>query len=79
MDRGKKFNLDYSRIEFAADARHRVCGCGSSPQINGDRPHFVRKRTFSYRKWGLSPFIKSARPKGKLCRHIMKRNAFETD
>jgi len=21
--------------------------------INGDRPHFVRKRTFSYRKWGL--------------------------
>jgi len=55
------FNLDYSRIEFAADARHGVCGCGSSPQmackINGDRPHFVRKRTFSYRKWGLSPFI----------------------
>ena len=28
--------------------------------INGDRPHFVRKRTFSYRKWGLSPFILKA-------------------
>jgi len=26
-------------------------------RINGDRPHFVRKRSFSYRKWGLSPFI----------------------
>ncbi|NOR21622.1 MAG: hypothetical protein GQ476_02855 [Candidatus Aminicenantes bacterium] len=27
------YNLDYSRIEFAADARHRVCGCGSSLQM----------------------------------------------
>jgi len=26
-------------------------------QINGDRPHFLRKGTFSCRKWGLSPFI----------------------
>jgi len=26
-------------------------------RINGARPHFVRKRTFSYRKWGLAPFI----------------------
>jgi len=25
--------------------------------INGARPHFVRKSTFSYRKWGLAPFI----------------------
>jgi len=25
--------------------------------INGAWPHFVRKRTFSYRKWGLAPFI----------------------
>jgi hypothetical protein len=28
--------------------------------INGARPHFVRKRTFSYRKWGLAPFILKA-------------------
>jgi len=38
-------------------------------RINGDRPHFVRKRTFSCRKWGLSPFI----PCGKsnvFCSHI---------
>jgi len=27
-------------------------------QINGDRPHFARKRTFSYRKWGQAPFIR---------------------
>jgi hypothetical protein len=26
-------------------------------QINGARPHFLKKRTFSYRKWGLAPFI----------------------
>jgi hypothetical protein len=29
-------------------------------RINGDRPHFVRKMTFSCRKWGLSPFILKA-------------------
>jgi len=63
MDRRKKFNLDYSRIEFAADARHRVCGCGSSPQIPRNE----------------ADAVKSARPKGKLCRHIIKRIAFETD
>ena len=56
-------NLDYSRIEFAADTRHRVCGCGSSPQMPCNEVDAV----------------KSARPKGKLCRHIIKRNAFETD
>jgi len=26
--------------------------------INGARPHFARNRTFSYRKWGLAPFIR---------------------
>jgi len=56
-------SLDYSRIEFAADARHRVCGCGSPPQMLCNE----------------ADAVKSARPKGKLCRHIIKRNAFETD
>ncbi|NOR21922.1 MAG: hypothetical protein GQ476_04460 [Candidatus Aminicenantes bacterium] len=56
-------NLDYSRIEFAADARHRVCGCGSSLQMPCNEANAV----------------KSVRPKGKLGRHIMKRNAIETD
>jgi hypothetical protein len=28
--------------------------------INGARPHFVKKRIFSYRKWGLAPFIPKA-------------------
>ncbi len=63
MDRRKKFNLDYSRIEFAADARHRVCGCGSSLQMPCNE----------------ADAVKSVRPKGKLCRHIIKRNALETD
>jgi hypothetical protein len=56
-------NLDYSRIEFAADARHRVCGCGSPLQMPCNE----------------ADAVKSARPKGKLCRHIIKINAFETD
>ena len=56
-------NLDYSRVEFAADARHRVCGCGSSPQMPCNEVDAV----------------KSVRPKGKLCRYVIKRNAFETD
>jgi|GEM_PF-5559051 len=56
-------NLDYSWVEFAADTRHRVCGCGSSPQMPCNE----------------ADAVKSARPKGKLWRHIIKRNAFETD
>jgi len=28
----KNFDLDYSRVEVAQDARHRVCSCGPSPQ-----------------------------------------------
>ncbi len=60
---GVTINLDYSRIEFAADARHRVCGCGSPLQMPCNE----------------ADVVKSARPKGKLGRHIIKRNAFETD
>ncbi|NOR21952.1 MAG: hypothetical protein GQ476_04610 [Candidatus Aminicenantes bacterium] len=59
----KCISLDYSRIEFAADARHRVCGCGSSPQMPCNE----------------ADAVKSARPKGKLCRQIIKRNALGTD
>lgn len=55
-------NLDYLRVEFAADARHRVCGCGSSPQMPCNE----------------ADAVKSARQKGKLGRHIIKRNALET-
>jgi hypothetical protein len=57
------FYLDYSRIEFAADAKHRVCGCGSSLQMPCNE----------------ADAVKSARLKGKLCRHIIKKTAFETD
>jgi len=55
--------LDYSRVKFAADVRHRVCGCGSPLQMPCNE----------------AGAVKSARPKGKLCRHIIKRSAFETD
>ncbi|MEE8479938.1 MAG: hypothetical protein V3T59_01730, partial [Desulfobacterales bacterium] len=56
-------SMDYSRIEFAADARHRVCSCGSPLQMPCNE----------------ADAVKSARPKGKLGRHIIKRNAFETN
>jgi len=56
-------SLDYSRIEFAADARHRVCGCGPPLQMPCNE----------------ADAVKSARPKSKLCQHIIKRNALETD
>ncbi len=56
------FDLDYSRIEFAADARHRVSGCGFQLQMPCNE----------------ADVVKSAGPKGKLWRHIIKRNAFET-
>ncbi len=42
--------LDYSRIEFAADEKHRVCGCGSPLQMPCNE----------------ADAVKSARPKGKL-------------
>ncbi len=37
-------HLDYSRIEFAADARHRVCGCGSSLQIPCNEANAVKSQ-----------------------------------
>jgi hypothetical protein len=37
-------------------------------RINGARPHFVRKRTFSYRKWGLAPFSPSMSERSELRR-----------
>ena len=41
----------------------QVYGCGSPPQIPCNE----------------ADAVKSARPKSKLCRHIIKRNTFETD
>jgi hypothetical protein len=88
--------MDYSRVELAADARHRVCGCGSSPQIpcneadivarsvatRQSQPFFMSMRSPRFARDDnliIAQVVKSARPKGKLCRHIINRNAFETD
>jgi len=49
-------NLDYSRVEVAVDARHRVCSCGRPPQMPCNEADAVR----------------SARPKGKEWRHRAK-------
>ncbi len=93
----RTINLDYSRIEFAEDARHRVCGCGSSPQMPCNEADVVARSEATWQShafWRIilrSPrfarddnfiiaqVVKSARPKGKLGRHIIKKNAFETD
>jgi len=45
--------LDYSRVEVAADARHRVCSCGRPSQMPCNKADTVR----------------SSRLKGKECRY----------
>ena len=45
-------NLDYSRVEVGADARHRACSCGHPPQMPCNEADALR----------------SARLKGKKCR-----------
>jgi len=61
MKEARKFqsssNLDYSRVEVAADARHRVCSCGRPSQMPCNEADAVR----------------SARPKGKECQHRGKK------
>ncbi len=49
-------NLDYSRVEVTADARHRICSCGRPLQMHCNEADAVR----------------SARPKGKECGHRAK-------
>jgi len=46
-------NLDYSRVEVAADTRHSAWSCGRLPRLRCNKVDAVR----------------SARPKGKRCRH----------
>ena len=50
-------NLDNSRVKLAADARHRACCCGSSPQMACNDADAARL----------------ARLKGKECRHDILR------
>jgi len=38
----KTFNLDYSQVEIAADARHRVRSCGPSPRVPCNEANAVR-------------------------------------
>ena len=38
----KLFYLDYSRVEVAADERHRVCSCGRPPQMRCNEADAVR-------------------------------------
>jgi len=40
-------NLDDSRVKFAADARHRACRCGPSPQMSCNEADAVRSRALA--------------------------------
>ena len=39
--------LDDSRVKFAADARHRACRCGPSPQMSCNEADAVRSRALA--------------------------------
>jgi len=51
----KDINLDYSQVEVASDTRHSARCCGRPPLLRCNKVDGVR----------------SARPKGKRCRHRM--------
>jgi len=46
-------NLDYSRVEFAADARHRVHSCGTSPQVLCNEADAVRSARLKGKKMAI--------------------------
>jgi hypothetical protein len=46
-------SLDYSRVEVAADARHRVCSCGPSPQVPCNEADAVRSARLNGKKMAI--------------------------
>jgi len=44
------FNLDYSQVEVAADARHRVRSCGPSPRVPCNEADAVRSACLNGKK-----------------------------
>jgi len=47
------YSLDYSQVEVAADARHRVRSCGPSPQILCNEADAVSSACLNGKKWRL--------------------------
>jgi hypothetical protein len=46
-------SLDYSRVEVAADARHRVRSCGPSPQVPCNEADAVRSARLKGKKMAI--------------------------
>ncbi len=46
-------NLDYSQVEVAADARHRVRSCGPSPQVPCNEADVVRSARLNGKKMAI--------------------------
>jgi len=47
------YTLNYSRVEIAADARHRVCSCGPSPQMPCNEADAVRSARSESKKMAI--------------------------
>ena len=47
------FILDYSRVEVAADARHRVRSCGPSPRVPCNKADAVRSARLYGKKMAI--------------------------
>jgi len=52
-------SLDYSQVEVAADARHRVQSCGPSPQIPCNEADAVRSACLYGKKMAIKMKVKT--------------------
>jgi len=52
-------NLDYSQVEVAADARHRVQSCGPSPRVPCNKADAVRSACLKGKKMAIKMKVKT--------------------
>jgi len=51
--------LDYSQVEVAADARHRVRSCGPSPRVPCNETDAVRSACLNGKKMAIKIIVKT--------------------
>jgi len=54
-------NLDYSQVEVAADARHRVQSCGTSPRVPCNEADAVRSACLKGKKTAIKMKAKTGK------------------
>ena len=54
-------NLDYSQVEVAADARHRVRSCGTSPRVPCNNADAVRSACLKGKKMAIKMKVKTGK------------------